>query len=269
MSSVRSKVRAALAAVVASAALAACTHEGFGTQALHYATFSVPAPKGATVYVCHAYGCQMRTKFTFTEQDLADLKALMDKTRGKEPDSPEQERRAIAYAIGWMETRTGDVIGTKDDRPGMDFTASGDPTQQDCVDEATNTTSYMNVLATAGFIRHHDVGVPFAKENYLRGVAGWTHWTAVLIERPFAGIAARPAVAAKGAKITTAALKTPSPEKPASQNADAAAWLVPPSKGGQRWAVDSWIYANGENPAIVKAEEWYIADLDSLPAPKK
>ena len=234
-------------------ALTGCTHEGFGTQALHYATFSVPPPRGATIHVCHAYGCQMKTKFTFTEQDLGELRALMDSTRSGQPDSPEQERRAVAYAIGWMETRVGNAIGTKDDRAGMDFAGSGDPTQQDCVDEATNTTSYLNVLATAGLIRFHDVSFPFAKENYLRGVAGWTHWTAVLVERQFAGIAAT------SAKVTMASLK-PAPD---------AAWLVPPAKGGQRWAVDSWIYANGENPAIVKAEEWYIADLDSLPAPKK
>ncbi len=33
----------------------------------------------------------------------------------------------------------------------------------------------------------------------------------------------------------------------------------------QRWAVDSWIYANGENPAIVEADKWYIDTLDNLP----
>ncbi len=260
MSARRSRL-GTLGAVLSALVLGACTHEGFGTQALHYATFSVPAPKGATVYVCHAYGCQMRTKFTFTEADLAELKVLIDKTRGTEPDSPEQERRAVAYAIGWMETRVGNVIGTKDDRPGMDFAASGDPTQQDCVDEATNTTSYLNVLAGAGLVRHHEVGVPFAKENYLRGVAGWTHWTAVLIEKPFSGIATKAAAPQKGATLTPASLKAMPTSSPA--------WLVPPEKGGQKWAVDSWIYANGENPAIVRAEDWYISDLDSLPAPKK
>ena len=128
----------------------------------------------------------------------------------------------------------GDVIGTKDDRPGMDFAASGDPTQQDCVDEATNTTSYLTVLQSKGLLRHHTVSTPFAKENFLRGVAGWTHWTAVLVEKPFAG-------------------------NPRAK--------IPASVGGQRWAVDSWIYANGENPAIVEAEKWYIEDLASLPEP--
>jgi hypothetical protein len=240
--------------LVAAIALSGCTHEGFGTQHLHYATFSVPEPTGATVHVCHAYGCQMRTKFTFRSADIDGLKELMAKVRGANPDTPDEERRAVAYAIGAMEVRVGNAIGTKDDRAGMEFGGPGDPTQQDCVDEATNTTSYLNVLANAGLIRHHTIGVPFAKENYLRGVSGWTHWTAVLVEKPFAGLETK-----SGRAIKIAA-------KP---GAAAPAVSVQASAGGQRWAVDSWIYANGENPAIVKAEEWYIADLDSLPQPKR
>ena len=201
--------------------LGGCTHDGFGSVNGHFATFSVPEPKGATVHVCHAYGCRMQTKVRFSDKDLADIKAVVAKYRTK-ADTAEDERRAVAYAISWFEIYVGEKIGTKSDRAGMDFEGSGDPTQQDCVDEATNTTSYMTVLANAGLLKHHTVGTPFAKENYLRGISGWTHWTAVLVE----------------------------------------------NTGGQRWAVDSWIYANGENPAIVMAEEWYIEDLASLPKPK-
>ncbi len=230
------------------AALGGCTHDGFGTNALHYATFSVPEPKAATVHVCHAYGCRSRTKFTFTPDDLKALTTLMATTRAKAADTPEEERRAVAYAIGWMETRVGNAIGTKDDRAGMDFTGSGDPTQQDCVDEATNTTSYLTVLANAGLLRHHSVGVPFSKENYLRGVSGWTHWTAVLIEKSYNP----PALAAKN--------KAPGSKAPA-----VAGYA---GKPGQKWAVDSWIYPNGENPAVVRTEDWYITDLDNLPKPK-
>ena len=195
----------------------ACTHARTGTPIDHLAAFGVTAPRGNTVYVCHAYGCQMKTRFRFTDADIAELHTLMDATR--KDDSPFEERRAVAYAIGWMERRVGDVIGTKDDRAGMDFMGSGDPTQQDCVDESTNTTSYMMVLQANGLLRHHTVARPFAKDQLWRGVAGWTHWTAVLEE----------------------------------------------TASSQRWAVDSWIYANGENPAIVEVENWYISDLAKLP----
>ena len=208
-----------LVASAATIALAGCTHPGFGTIEGHFATFKVEPPENRTVYVCHAYGCQMKTKFRFTDEDMVQLAVIMAKWRTP-ANSAEGERRGVAYAIGWIETRVGDVVGTKSDRAGMDFAGNGDPTQQDCVDESTNTTSYMTVLANAGLLTQHKVGVPFAKDNYLRGVAGWTHWTAILVEKA----------------------------------------------NGQRWAVDSWIYANGENPAIVKAEEWYISDLGALPA---
>jgi hypothetical protein len=207
-----------LAAAASIAFLAiGCTHERLGPVSQHYLDFRTQAPRNNTVYVCHAYGCRQQTPFRFNEADIAALRTLMSKTR--KADSAFEERRAVAYAIGWMEKRTGDVIGTSTDRPGMDFEASGDPTQQDCVDEATNTTSYLLILERNGLLKHHIVGTPFSKENLLRGVAGWPHWTAVLKE----------------------------------------------NANGQKWAVDSWIYINGENPAVVEAEKWYISSLDQLP----
>lgn len=207
----------ALIGLILGALLSGCTYEREGPVALHYAEFKSQAPDGNIVHVCHAYGCKMQTRFRFTDKDIASLRDVMKKARNT--DDAKGERRAVAYAIAWIETRVGKEIGTDKDRPGMDFTASGDPTQQDCVDEATNTTSYLKVLDHNGLLKHHTVARPFSKENLLRGVAGWTHWTAVLVE--------------KG--------------------------------NGQRWAVDSWIYANGENPAIVEAEKWYIDSLNNLP----
>jgi len=216
-------IRALTVGAVVGAAImtGACTHEGFGSVDNHFSTFSVNAPNGSSVEVCHAYGCQKRTRVKFSAADVAEIGKLMKTSR--KTDTPGEERRAVAYAIGWIERTVGARIGTDKDRAGMDFAASGDPTQQDCVDEATNTTSYLTFLKAQGLIKHHDIGVPFAKENYLNGIEGWTHWTAVLKEHG----------------------------------------------SGQRWAVDSWIYANGENPAVVEAEKWYIAQLAELPKPMR
>jgi hypothetical protein len=201
--------------------LTACSHSPSLTIDDHYQLFKVGAPKGSTVNVCHAYGCRMQSRIRFGPSELGELEKLMASTR--KADTPAEERRAIAYAIGWIERHVGAIIGTSADRPGMDFSGSGDPTQQDCVDEATNTTSYLKVLQNNGLLKHHIVGVPFAKENYLRGIEGWTHWTAVIKE----------------------------------------------TKSGQQFAVDSWIYKNGENPAVVETEKWYIAGLDNLPSPTR
>jgi hypothetical protein len=89
------------AAASLSAALLGCTHERFGPVSQHYIDFHTEAPRNNTVYVCHAYGCRMQTAFRFTDADIAQLKTLMTKTR--KADTPYEERRAVAYAIGWME----------------------------------------------------------------------------------------------------------------------------------------------------------------------
>jgi len=78
----------------------------------------------------------------------------------------------------------------------------------DCVDEATNTTSYLSVLAANGLLRHHEVLRPMAKDAPLR----WTHYFAVIRDK------------------TT----------------------------GQRWAVDSFMRPNGQEPIIMEAEKWYV-----------
>ncbi|MEC9367899.1 MAG: hypothetical protein VX871_04330 [Pseudomonadota bacterium] len=210
---------------VAAALLAGCNNLADGPPESRLANYGAAPPSEHAVTVCHAYGCQRKTKVVFNGADVAAISALMQKT--KKADTPEEERRAVAYAVGWMETKSGEIIGTKSDRPGMDFRASGDPSQQDCVDEAMTTTGYLMFLYQRGLIKHHTVGGPVQKGKMLRGalegnpVKYWPHWTAILKE----------------------------------------------NSNGQRWAVDSWIYENGENPAVVKVEEWYIDDLNNLPKP--
>ncbi len=206
--------------VLLCAGLAACTTGGTGSVDRHYVEFGATPPKGNRVTICHAYTCKMQTPYTFSQRDIAEIAALMKKV--KRGDSAHEERRAIAYAIAHIEVKVGNKLGIKD-KAGMQFSASGDPTQQDCVDEATNTTSYLLVLQANGLIKQHTVEMTMSKENLARGmltlnpVKYWPHFTAVLQE-----------------KAT-----------------------------GQKWAVDSWLFDNGENPAVVKVEDWYIKDSEN------
>src|SRR5690606_24235658 len=186
--------------------LAGCSYGGSGPPAPHYSQFKAEMPEGNTVTVCSAHGCRHKTRFTFSRRDIAKLRAVMD--RARRDGSPAGERRAIRKAIAWMEDRVGRETGTAADRAGLDFLGAGDPTQMDCVDEATNTTSYLSVLAANGLLRHHEVLRPMAKDAPLR----WTHYFAVIRDK------------------TT----------------------------GQRWAVDSFMYANGQEPIIMEAEKWYV-----------
>ena len=217
------QVRILVSLLLAAVCLAACTYDrGGGPPGVHFAEFRVAPPDKNSVEVCHAYTCAEKTTFYFRSKDIKDIAAVMRKT--KKGNTPFQERRAIAYAIALIEKKVGAKLGIKD-RAGMEFGGTGDPTQQDCVDEATNTTSYLLVLQSNGLLKYHTVGIPMTKGDLLKAtlqgdpVKYWPHWTAVIQEK----------------------------------------------KTGQRFAVDSWIYVQGENPAVVEVEKWYIKDLNNLP----
>jgi hypothetical protein len=100
----------------------------------------------------------------------------------KRDAGPAEERLRIAHTLAWMEKRVGDAVGTSADRPGDDFFGAGDPTQMDCVDVATNLTSYLLVLDSNGLIKHHIIGSVYIKEDIRKGFSGWTHYAGTIVE---------------------------------------------------------------------------------------
>lgn len=98
------------------------------------------------------------------------------------PPAPDAatERRQIATAIARLEQTIGAKTGTDADRGGT-FPGFGRKGQMDCIDEATNTETYLRLLEAAGHLRHHRV-VGTATRGFF--VRGWPHMAAVIEERP-------------------------------------------------------------------------------------
>jgi hypothetical protein len=96
-------------------------------------------------------------------------------------ESAEAERRQIAKAIAHLEVAVGGKINALDDRGGNleGFLASGN--QLDCVDESTNSTTYMMMMENAGFLKFHRVEKRATRGAFLWG-GGWPHSTAVVSE---------------------------------------------------------------------------------------
>ena len=161
-----------LVASIFAIALAGCAYQSDGPIDLHFQAFKVDMPRDDKLLVCSAYGCRTQTAFKFEKKDIARLKTLMAVRR--RADTAENERKTVAVTLAWMERRVGDVVGTSADRPGDDLQGAGDPTQMDCVDVATNLTSYLLVLQSHQLLRHHSVGSVYVKEDLRRGFSGWT-----------------------------------------------------------------------------------------------
>jgi hypothetical protein len=169
-----------VAAMTLLVAASGCSYQSFGSIDQHYRAFAVRTPENSKVFVCSAYGCRTQTGFKFTPTDIAQLRSLM--AESTKVGGPVEERQSIARTLAWMEKRVGDVVGTSADRPGDDLLGMGDPTQMDCVDVATNLTSYLLVLERNNLLKHHTVGAVFVKEDLRRGWSGWPHYAAIVVE---------------------------------------------------------------------------------------
>ena len=156
-----------------------CAYQGLSIDQ-HYLRYAARLPEKNRIFVCSAYTCRTQTEFKFTSEDIAKLRSLMAEPKSSAGSA--EERVRIGHTLAWMEKRVGDTVGTSADRPGDDFSGTGDPTQMDCVDVATNLTSYLLVLETNGLIKHHVVGPLYVKEDIRKGLSGWTHYAAMLVE---------------------------------------------------------------------------------------
>jgi hypothetical protein len=112
-------------------------------------------PTPAQFSVCHGNSCRLRTEVSLSTEEWTRVGALFDPA----PDDAPAERRRIARAIGLLETFTGRRANTLEDAPGMGVHWNPDG-QLDCIDEATNSTTYLRMMAADRLIRFHDIGLP-------------------------------------------------------------------------------------------------------------
>jgi hypothetical protein len=166
-------VRACLALVLLALAVG-CTR--LPEPAEYFKQKGVAAPRPERFTVCHGYDCTYRSEITLRAAEWAAVRALFQPP----PPTAAAERQAIGTAVALLERQVGARIGTSADRPGLAYIAAGDPTQQDCIDESTNTTLYMTLLRQAGLMRRHAVTSVASRGVFLD--LRWYHQTAVVRE---------------------------------------------------------------------------------------
>ncbi len=124
---------------------------------------------------CHGYGCKIVTPVPLTDKEWASVTKIF---RGG-PKTAEAERVKIAKATGRLEQIIGAKAGTDGDIHGT-FAETGDD-QLDCVDESTNTTTYLTMMAEAGLLKYHEVMSPAVRLPFVH-TGSWPHQTALIRE---------------------------------------------------------------------------------------
>lgn len=135
-----------------------------------------PLPSRQAIPVCSGYGCRIVDTVSLGDVEWRAVRTVFEPRAHAAAD----ERRQIARAIALIERFIGPKTDTVHDKGGT-FPGLFQDGQMDCIDESTNTTLYLRLLAADGLMRWHDVG-PDATRGYF--LFGWPHTTATLHEKP-------------------------------------------------------------------------------------
>ena len=123
---------------------------------------------------CYGHGCKNLVTTGLTVDEWRNIQRLFDPPAS----DPGEERQRLAAAVGRFETYVGAKLGTGVDLGGT-FQAFGDEGQLDCVDEATNTTTFLRMLEHDKRLKWFSVGTPVSRGML---ISGWPHSTATIAE---------------------------------------------------------------------------------------
>ena len=124
--------------------------------------------------ICQGGGCAQDDKVSLAPTDWQPVAALFLPV----PANAQTERKQIALAIGMLEEIVGKKIGTSGDLAGT-FDSGNLGGQQDCNDEAINSTTYMRLLKANGLMQFHEIEDTRTRNFFF---TGWPHTTAVVHE---------------------------------------------------------------------------------------
>ncbi len=130
-------------------------------------------PVPARFNICFNHGCQSLADVSLTPEQWQQIRMLFS----PEPLSPREERERIAQSVGKLETLVGRLTGTDNDRGGS-LAGLWMRNQMDCVDESTNTHTYLLMLKNDGLLKYH---VPTDNERRFRPHL-YQHYSAVIEE---------------------------------------------------------------------------------------
>lgn len=130
----------------------------------------------SAIPVCYDFGCRNRTVVNLPINDWKGVGNWFSPAAA----TPEEERDQIKKAVGWMEVVIGwhtpthkDIAFDLPPNSTVESIKTLFPGQLDCIDETINATTYLNLFAQRGLLRHHEVIEPVYRRSLLD-----QHWAA-------------------------------------------------------------------------------------------
>ena len=134
----------------------------------------ITRPKPDKFSVCYDHTCETVDTVSLTPAEWSQIRLVFNPL----PTTPAGERKRIQQAIALMERIVGKKTGTYRDK-GKNLKGLFHQGQMDCIDESTNTTSYLVMMKRDGLIRWHTIE---DRATRYPSLLSWPHTTAVIRE---------------------------------------------------------------------------------------
>ena len=148
--------------LIFSALALSCCVNGQGISMIPYEDKSA-SPKDFVL--CHGFGCSEKTRVRLTDGEWKRVIAPLK----KKSKNAEAERNALAKSVGLMEQIVTKAANMRPDQ-GEAHTFEKDQDQMDCLDEAINTTHYLEFIAAANLLKFHRAHDPVHRGYFVNGV---------------------------------------------------------------------------------------------------
>lgn len=174
------------------------------------------------VSICFNYGCLSHADVVYGDDQLRRLGQML-----AQAEDAEQERDAIARAVGQMLSWAGEQTPISADRGG-NYADSGVNGRMDCIDHSTTGTTLLRLLERQGWLRYHRVLDIVQRKRFVL----FDHFAAQI-----------------GEVVAGSGYAAPGGDGAASDQGIRA-----------RYAVDSWFYDNGHPAVVMPLERWLAGE---------
>ena len=147
----------------------------FTDPSIVYSNLKIDNPSLESFPHCRSYGCSKIDQVSLGNSNKRHLRSFFESNK-----NAGEERQNIQKAIAYFEQEMGAQTGTSEDVAGT-YLKLGNY-QQDCIDESTNTTTYLMVMDQMGLLQHHRVNALSSRPPIISGRLG-PHRTAVIVEK--------------------------------------------------------------------------------------
>jgi len=114
-------------------------------------TMGITPGDATSMTICSGYSCARRPRLKFSRKQLSYIDRKFAKIK-----SPEIERIRITKLIAWHEKLAQRQLNVpKDNAKSTGFDIG--PGQMDCIDESTNTLSFIQLLTARGLLKYHKI----------------------------------------------------------------------------------------------------------------